>query len=241
MEVLVVLKVLEVLEVMEDHRGLVVQVDLEGRDVDYFLIIFDGGIAHHGNEVLPKLKQQGSSWFCNLCDTQVYLLEKSANILTVRYVDIVSAKKDIKKELEHCLIRYPHSETYKVTRNKLLRFFRKIQSLNKTPQVTTADILVPLNDTKKEMNTTSVKRAEQATYVVGSYSLVLEIRSVAIGSASRVLEIRNHATDDLTDTVGSSSRVPKTQNVSINKKQKLKVKKRVIRDWKHKPVESMHW
>ncbi|GKA90509.1 hypothetical protein Tco_0812379 [Tanacetum coccineum] len=46
-----------------------------GRDVDYFSITVEGGIAHHGNEVLPKLKQHGSFWFCNLCDTQVYLLE----------------------------------------------------------------------------------------------------------------------------------------------------------------------
>ncbi|GKC46664.1 hypothetical protein Tco_1064386 [Tanacetum coccineum] len=66
---------------MEEQRGLVVQLDLEwrnddvstlllssvpklylcfkGRDGDYFSITDDGGIAHHGNEVLPKLKQHG--------------------------------------------------------------------------------------------------------------------------------------------------------------------------------------
>ncbi|GJV03389.1 hypothetical protein Tco_1336958 [Tanacetum coccineum] len=46
---------------MEEQRGFGGSTGsgVDGRDVDYFSITVDGGIAHHGNEVLPKLKQHG--------------------------------------------------------------------------------------------------------------------------------------------------------------------------------------
>ncbi|GKC31402.1 hypothetical protein Tco_1038696 [Tanacetum coccineum] len=91
MEVLVVLKVLEVLEVMEDHRGLVVQVDLE---VAWTLIRNENESGNDDSWVKTSRQDDTHSAEILLLKEQAtYAVESSSLVPEIRSVAIGSASR----------------------------------------------------------------------------------------------------------------------------------------------------